>query len=317
TQLDDAQQSQILSLRELVDAELAAVSREMSTYMPDSEISRFNQLASGQCLHVSDNFLKVVQRAIEIGELSGGSFNALLAPLVERWGFGAAGAINTPLPDRAEIEYLLGLTSGTAISIGYAPSRLCKHIEGASIDLSAIAKGHGVDRITALLERSGYKSYLVDIGGELRVAGLNPRQDLWTLAIEQPRRDSPAGRGGILATLRLTNRAVATSGDYRNYYERDGVLYSHTVDPLTGYPVQHDLASVTVVHSEAMTADAWATALLAAGPERAMALVSEQQLAVMLVSRHQPGKTWQRAGQDPGDPYYWYSEAMQRYIALP
>ncbi|NNC54447.1 MAG: FAD:protein FMN transferase, partial [Pseudomonadales bacterium] len=186
-----------------------------------------------------------------------------------------------------------------------------------ALDLSAIAKGHGVDRIAALLERNGLHSYLVDIGGELRVSGLNRSLALWRLAIEQPQRSTESGAAGVAALLSLTSKAVATSGDYRNFFAHEGQVYSHTIDPGTGFPAAHSLASVTVIADLAMQADAWATALMVAGPEKAMALAKQQQLAVLLLQRaHDAGDS-----QPPGEPWLrseqwwrWHSAPMEKYL---
>ncbi|NND38765.1 MAG: FAD:protein FMN transferase [Pseudomonadales bacterium] len=320
TQLSGADIESLPGIEQAVQDELASVSQQMSTYIESSEISRFNKLPAAECLPVSEQLLHVTRTAMEIAAASGGAFNPLLGPLIERWGFGREHGTFV-LPAREEIEMLRKTIATENISFGVAPARLCKHADSVALDLSAIAKGHGVDRIAALLERNKLHSYLVDIGGEMRVSGLNKQLKLWHLAVEAPERLTKAGEAGVASLLRLTSAAVATSGDYRNFINHDGQFYSHTLDPETGTPVTHQLASVTVIADSAMRADAWATALLAAGPEQAIALAGQQNLAVLLLKRSassidkaQPPADWQ-PGQ--GDWYSWSSPEMQKYLVTP
>ena len=154
-----------------------------------------------------------------------------------------------------------------------------------ALDVSSIAKGFGVVVVVAALVEAGASGYLVEVGGEMRVAGASPRGDAWRIAIEQPR----AGGMVIAQAISLPAGAVATSGDYRNYFEADGKRYSHTIDPRTGYPVTHDLASVTVVHEQAMLADAWATALTVLGVEQGQAVAQQAGLAVYFIRRTPEG----------------------------
>lgn len=321
TQLEAAQRVGLPELHVAIETELAEVNRQMSSYDPASELSQFNAMQSGECLVVSDALHAVVVEALSIQQASGGSFNPLLAPLVNRWGFGHEAA-RQALPGAAEVSALLALSSTANISLGENPPRLCKHASAAALDLSAIAKGHGVDRIAILLERHGLRSYLVDIGGEIRVNGLNPSLQLWQLAVEVPQAGSQPGEAGAAAVLRLTGKAVATSGDYRNFFEHDGQLYSHTIDPLTGFPVRHDLVSASVIADSAMQADAWATALLAAGPQRAMQLARENALAVLLqrrvatVTPAERLKGWRALDAKAAGPRIvrWHSAAMEKYL---
>ena len=165
------------------------------------------------------------------------------------------------------------------------PNHIQKTILKQEIDLSAIAKGYAVDQIAELLHNKGYQDYMIDIGGEVRTAGHNPKGNLWKIAIEQP----DADRGAYSAILTLDNLAIATSGDYRNYYEANGVRISHTIDPRTGSSITHTLASVSVAHKSTMMADAWATALNVLGPQEALSYAQKYNLQVMLIIRNPNG----------------------------
>jgi thiamine biosynthesis lipoprotein len=274
---------QTAELRAQVDVLLRDINRSMSTYQADSEISIFNSLKSESCLLIGQDFLTVLSEALAIAKASEGAFNPLVAPLVNRWGFGPIKQASR-LPTRAEVESLLELTHLNHISLDDTSGQLCKRNNRAQLDLSAIAKGYAVDRIASLFTEQGFSDYLIDVGGELKVSGLNAEGDLWRLAIEQPVTQT-AATPSIHEVVHVTDHAIATSGDYRNFFEHEAQHYSHTINPLTGYPAQHNLVSVTVIAAHAATADAWATALLAAGPEQARYLAVKHELAVYLIER--------------------------------
>jgi thiamine biosynthesis lipoprotein len=274
---------QTAELRAKVDVLLRDINRSMSTYQADSEISIFNSLKSESCLLIGEDFLTVLSEALAIAKASEGAFNPLVAPLVNRWGFGPIKQASR-LPTRAEVESLLELTHLNHISLDDTSGQLCKRNNRAQLDLSAIAKGYAVDRIASLFTEQGFSDYLIDVGGELKVSGLNAEGDLWRLAIEQPVTQT-AATPSIHEVVHVTDHAIATSGDYRNFFEHEAQHYSHTINPLTGYPAQHNLVSVTVIAAHAATADAWATALLAAGPEQARYLAVKHELAVYLIER--------------------------------
>ena len=255
------------------------VNRSMSTYRTDSEISRFNQTSAAQWFTVSDQFMTVLQTAINIGELSEGAYDVTVAQLVNLWGFGPDPG-NDSVPEASELKALLGHIGQSHLTIDKPANRILKS-DSLSLDFSSIAKGYGVDRVANWLGHSGVKDYLVEVGGEMRLQGQSPSGNAWRIAIEQP--DGVVG--SVATALNLDNQAVATSGDYRNYFEVNGKRYSHTIDPRTGYPITHDLVSVTVVHASAMVADGWATALMVMGAQQAMEVALEQHLAVYLIQR--------------------------------
>ena len=267
------------SLRGSIESELEALNGALSTYLPDSEISRLNEAAETAETTLSPRFAAVLETALAISAATDGAYDVTVGPLVDLWGFGA-GAGRDRVPAAAEIEAALARVGVGRIDWDPSSAVLRKPA-GVRIDLSSIAKGYAVDRLAALLAAAGLEDFLVEIGGELRVQGERPGGGPWRLAIESPR--PSAGR--VIDALALTSGAVATSGDYRNYFEVDGQRYSHLVDPRSGYPVAHELVSVTVVHEDCMQADAWATALIVLGREAAMATARREGLAAYFVSR--------------------------------
>ncbi len=262
-----------------IEAELELINRLMSTYDPASELSRFNQFSGAGWFSVSRQTLEVVAQARSISEITGGAFDVTVGPLVNLWGFGPDPEPTAPPSPEA--------MAGARARVGYSlvglredPPALRKGRADIYVDLSAIAKGYAVDRLAALLERSGISNYLVDIGGEIRTAGRNGEGEAWRLAVEYPQ----PGRRTPFRVLRLESAAVATSGNYRNFFELGGVRYAHTIDPRTGWPVSHALLAVTVVADNTMTADAWATALMVLGPEDGLALAEREKVAALLLS---------------------------------
>lgn len=261
-----------------VDTLLAQINGQMSTYDPESELSRFNQRQSTEPLVVSRALEEVVRRALEIAEETNGVLDVTVGPLVNLWSFGPQQRPER-VPTVAELKAAQAQTGYHHLVV--ENHQLQKRIPELYVDLSTIAKGYGVDRVARLLEGMEIQNYLVEIGGEMRMKGAKPGNQPWRIAIERPDNTQRAAQ----RIIEPGNNAVATSGDYRNYFEQDGVRYSHIIDPNTGYPIQHNLVSVTVVTSTSMDADAYATALTVMGPERALAFAEEKQLAVLLITR--------------------------------
>lgn len=294
----------VSGIRGEVEVLLAAVNAEMSTYDENSTLSRFNRAATGDWIPVTVSLVEVVAAALELASASEGAFDPTVGPLVNLWGFG-------PEERRTEVPAADALARARA-RIGYAhlsvrhdPPALRKDAR-VYVDLSAIAKGYAVDRVAALLVGQGCADYLVEIGGEVRAGGRKPDGSAWRIGVEVPA--PPAGngarRGGIQRILALEDTAVATSGDYRNFFEVDGRRLSHTIDPRTGWPVEHGLASVSVVHESAMWADGYATLINVLGPEAGLRFARAEELAVLMVVKDDEGfkesMTPQLAHYSPG-----------------
>nr|WP_240485144.1 FAD:protein FMN transferase [Aestuariibacter salexigens] len=266
------------ALQAEIDALLVHINDLMSTYQADSELSRFNQHQSSDPFPLSAQTLDVMREAIRLGELSEGALDVTIGPLVNLWGFGPQGRPKR-VPTAVEIDNAMARTGLHALELG--PESAVKHIPSLYVDLSTIAKGYAVDEIAELLESRGENNYLVEIGGEMRLSGIKTNGDDWRIAIEKPVTNERA----IQRVVTVGNNAIATSGDYRNYYEEDGVRYSHLIDPQSGQPIQHNLVAVTVVHPSSMTADGLATAFIVMGKEKAMQIAQQNNLAILLITR--------------------------------
>lgn len=262
-----------------ISAELRLINSLMSTYDPESELSRFNVFNGSAWFSVSDRTAEVVRQASVISDRTGGAFDVTVGPLVNLWGFGPEPEPDS-LPSPESIVAAITRVGYSMVEVRDDPPALRKTRPDVYVDLSAIAKGYAVDCIAALLEQNGITDYLVDIGGEIRVSGHNGSGQAWRLAIEFPQ----PGQRTPLKVIELSRSAVATSGNYRNFFEIDGRRYAHSIDPRTGWPVSHALLAVTVVAEDAMTADAWATALMVLGPEEGLALAGREGLSALLLS---------------------------------
>lgn len=264
-------------LQVAIDERLEQLNQVFSTYIPDSELSLMNRGAG--VIQVSDELMKVLSLSGEIHDMSKGAFDPTVGPLVNLWGFGPTGPRNG-VPSDKEIDHAMARTGFTRLTLQEVtvtkPGDLV-------IDLSAIAKGYAVDVVSDYLDKLGEHRYLVEIGGEVRANGWNDRQVPWVIGIEAP--DMEVRK--LLRTLPVHNMGMATSGDYRNFFEHDGQVYSHTLNPTTGWPVTHNLASVTVLHPSAGYADGLATAFSVMGEAATMELAEANKLLVLAIIRDQ------------------------------
>lgn len=265
-----------------IDLALEAVNNQMSTYRKDSELSQFNQAKIGQKINVSADTVYVINEGIRLHKLTGGALDITLGPIVNLWGFGPDKRPLT-IPSQADIDAAKANTGINHFDV--VGDTLIKHSDALYVDLSSIAKGFGVDKIAELLDARQVSGYLVEIGGEIRIKGTKADGSSWRIAVEKPTTNGQE----VQQVLDLTDIAMATSGDYRNYYEEDGERFSHLIDPRTGYPIKHQLASATVLHKSSMTADGYATALMVLGVEASITLANEQNLAIMLIEKHDEG----------------------------
>lgn len=264
------------ALQRSVDSLLAQINASMSTYDPRSELSRFNAFADTTTVTISPALRTVMQQALEVHAASLGSFDATVGPLVDAWGFGSPERAAEPPPE-ALLDSLRAFVGSDKLRL--SPQGLAKSDARVRVDLSAIAKGFAVDQVSELLTARGHTAHLVEIGGELRARGLNVRGEPFRVGIEEPDPD----RIRVRLAVALADQSLASSGNYRNFYEVDGVRYVHTLDPKSGRPVRHTLLAVSVLHEECAIADAWATALMAAGPDKAWALAQANALDVLLL----------------------------------
>ncbi|MDA8962595.1 FAD:protein FMN transferase [Pseudomonadales bacterium] len=289
--------------KQRVSEQLNAIIMSMSTYEAESEISVFNRLPANQCQLMSQDFLYVLELSIQVHKASGGAFNPLVGPLVERWGFGHSNAAFV-YPEAKELARLLALADLSNLLVNTDTQSLCK-TDDIEIDFSAVAKGYAVDKVAAELSALSISNFLVDIGGEVFVSGHNPQGDAWRLAIEKP----VFRAGEIEQVVNLRDVAIATSGDYRNFFEYQGERYSHTIDVRSGYPVQHNVASVSVIAETAAIADAWATTLNVLPLEQIKQLAKAHQLAVFVITREHAQES------DMSEIASWYSQQFQAYMA--
>ena len=274
--------------RAAVAGALDAVVAQMSSYLPDSELSRFNRHDGTAPFALSPETLAVFALAQEVSAATAGAFDITVAPVVDAWGFGPSKQHRVvAAAERAALAPRVGYRM---LAVDTAAGTATKARPDLQADLAAIAKGYGVDRAAVALEALGIADYMVEAGGEVRARGRNPEGRPWQIGIEEP--DATPQRARYVVPL--AGQAMATSGDYRIYFERDGRRYSHEIDPATGQPIRHDLASVSVVAQDCAYADAMATALIVLGPERGFAVAERERLAAYFVVRGADGKLFER-----------------------
>lgn len=265
-----------------IDDLLKNFNQSLSTYIPGSEISTFNESQSIE--FESEYFLPVLKSSEEIYEKSEGAFDPTVMPLVNAWGFGFKNSENI---DSTDIDSLMKFVGFDHIQ--YDENTVSKDTIGVMLDFSAIAKGFGVDVLGEYLEERGIKNYMVEIGGEVRCRGKNNKNSIWLIGIDNPKYNEDGK--SLRATVKLENMSLATSGNYRNFYIKEGIKYAHTINPLTGYPVDHALLSASVFAEDCMTADAYATAFMVMGTEKAMELSKDLDLMVYFIYSGAEGET--------------------------
>ncbi len=275
-------------LEETIRGELDTVNGLMSTYLDDSELTRFNRHSETAPFAVSEATGRVFQAAQEVSRVSGGALDVTIGPLVNAWGFGPGSDVpDRPPPEMSdeEIAVLRGRIGFEKLELSEEPWAIRKAQGDLYCDLSALAKGYAVDRMTEALAALGETDVMAEIGGEVRALGANDRGQAWRIGIERPQ----FTRGAVQRIVPLDSAALATSGDYRNYREFDGERVSHIMDPRTGRPIRHRLASVSVVHETCMMADAWSTALMVMGLDEGHELAEREGLAALFLVREGDG----------------------------
>ena len=261
----------ISGLKDKIEKRLEEINAAMSTYQKDSEIRQFNDLKqTGRKFKISDDFFRVMKTAQTIHRLSDGAWDGTVNPLVVLWGFGREGPKNR-VPLESEISLLrstIGLDNIEVLEPGF----LLKKYASVTLDLSSIAKGYGVDKLSDIIREEGFQNYLVEIGGEVYASGYRKDGKLWRVGINRPQTD--ASLDEVYKVVNLHNRAFATSGDYRQYFVVDGVRYAHIIDPRTGYPISNGVVSVTIIADTCAFADGLATAIMVMGPEKGLDLIN-------------------------------------------
>lgn len=285
------------NLKPEIEAELKQFDQSLSPFNDSSVISRVNR---NEELTTDDFFQKCFNRSMEISRETKGAFDITVAPLANTWGFGFK---KGTFPDSLMIDSLLQITGYEKVRL--ENGKVIKQDSRMMLSCSAVAKGYSVDVVARLLDQKGVKNYMVDIGGEVVVQGKNPKDGLWRIGINKPIDDSLSVNQEIQTVLELTDRGMATSGNYRNFYYKDGKKYAHTIDPRTGYPVQHSILSSTVIAEDCMTADALATAFMVMGLKEAETLCKANPMidAYFIYS-----------GEN-GEFKTFFTEGMKKYIS--
>ena len=259
---------------------LADIDQQMSTYIESSDLSNLNRAPVEAWLPVSEQLFAVLELAQNISRTTAGAFDITVGPLVNLWGFGPTRVNESSLPSEVEIQRLKSKIGFQQLQLNSELNRVKKSAD-IYLDLSAIAKGFAADQASEFLSRQGLVNHMVEIGGEIKARGYNSQGNAWRIGIEKP----VSGQGFVQQAISISDVGVATSGDYRNYYEVNGRRYSHTIDPATGKPITHNLASVTVIASTAAEADAYATAFSVMGVDQAKLIAEDNNLAVYFIVR--------------------------------
>lgn len=265
-------------IQENVDTILAKVNRQMSTYIKTSEISLFNSFKDTAWFKVSQDFAAVLKESIEIYKQTDGYYDITIGPLVNLWGFGPDFTSNV-IPTSDSIKKARKLVGAFNLKVDTLNNQIKKRIPNLYCDLSSIAKGFGVDKVGMYLEKKNINNFMVEIGGEVRTKGLNENDEKWRIGISTPLSD------GLQKIISISNISVATSGDYLNYFEKDGERYSHLIDSNTGKPIKHNLASVTVINTNCSSADALATAINVMGPIIGFNFALDKKLPIFMIVR--------------------------------
>lgn len=284
------------NLKSEIEAELKKVDNSLSPFNKASVITRINENTD---LTADSLFTEVFLLAKQISKETHGAFDITVAPLVNAWGFGFKNAVQV---DSAMIDSLHQFVGIDKVDL--VDGKIVKKDPRLMLDCSAIAKGYGVDCVARLLDSKGIRNYMIDIGGELVMKGENPKMETWSIGVNKPIDDSLSVNQEIQTVLKLTNVGLATSGNYRNFYYKGGKKYAHTIDPRTGYPIQHNILSATVVAPDCATADAYATSFMVLG------LDSAKQIC----NAHPELDAYFIYTTDKGNTEIYYTTGMKQYL---
>jgi len=283
-------------LQEEIEAELKKVDDEFSMFNSQSIVARLN---NGEQPELSNDFIDVFKLARQVSEDTNGAFDITVAPLVNAWGFGFK---HQQMPSKEQVDSLRELISYRYVTLKDKTITMQK--PGMMLDFSAIAKGYGVDVVARLLERHDIKNYMVEIGGEITTRGINPERVPWRIGVNKPSEDALNENHELQTILNVTDKSMATSGNYRNFYVKGGKKYAHTIDPKTGYPVQHSLLSATVLTDRCAKADAYATSFMVLGMDGAK----------KILERHKELMAYLIYTDNKGNLSVWYSPSLKDKI---
>ena len=296
-----------VNLQQGIDSVLQAVDYSLSPFNEHSVITAVN---NNTAMSIDPMLKEVVDLSMKVSTITGGAFDITVAPLVNLWGFGFKNIDNVSDEKVDSLLEYVGLDKIQLVGEKKDTARVFeweikKDKPQIMLDCSAIAKGYGVDAVGKYLESKGIENYMVEIGGEVRVRGINPQGNLWRIGINKPQDDPDGTSSEIETILSVTQLSMATSGNYRNFYEKDGKKYAHTIDPRTGYPVQHSILSSTVIAEDCATADAYATAFMVLGMEESQKVLADHpELMAFFIYTDKDGNTCE-----------WHSEGLKNLIA--
>ena len=283
-------------LQEEIEAELKKVDDEFSMFNSQSIVARLN---NGEQPELSNDFIDVFKLARQVSEDTNGAFDITVAPLVNAWGFGFK---HEQMPSKEQVDSLRELIGYRYVTL--KDKNITMQKPGMMLDFSAIAKGYGVDVVARLLERHDIKNYMVEIGGEITTRGINPERVPWRIGVNKPSEDALNENHELQTILNVTDKSMATSGNYRNFYVKGGKKYAHTIDPKTGYPVQHSLLSATVLTDRCAKADAYATSFMVLGMDGAK----------KILERHKELMAYLIYTDNKGNLSVWYSPSLKDKI---
>lgn len=284
------------NLQEEIETELKKVDDEFSMFNSQSLVARLN---NGENLELTSTFCDVFKLARQVSEDTDGAFDITVAPLVNAWGFGFK---HEQMPTKEQVDSLRQLIGYQHVTL--KGNTITMQKPGMMLDFSAIAKGYGVDVVARMLERHGIKNFMVEIGGEITTRGINPERVPWKIGVNKPNEDALNESHELQTILNVTDKSMATSGNYRNFYVKEGKKYAHTIDPKTGYPVQHTLLSATVLADRCATADAYATSFMVMGMDGAKQILERhKELIAYLIFTDQKGNL-----------AVWYSPSLKDKI---
>ena len=281
--------NQVAEIKVEIEDVLAVANRQMSNYVPESELSRFNKTGANTPFKVSPDFARVTRFSLELSRLSDGAFDPTLGHLINLWGFGETSDKHV-VPTEAELHTAMAKCGWRHLTVSDA-GELVKDLPDLALDLGAVAKGFGVDQMIRVLQAHGLQNIYASIAGEVRVLGHSPRDTNWVLGISVPM-DQWRENNPMAATVSISNKALSTSGDYQKFFiDAQGRRLCHIIDARTGTPIQHPLAAVTVVAPDSMTADGLATTMFVLGPEEGMKVIdARDDAAALFIVREKDGQ---------------------------